>query len=404
MHPPQPPTVEAPLNRLQQAYFRWAEPYYLRLDEPFRSEARRMDRFLYSRRATGLWIGLACAVAGTAAGLHAAGFPWLMAVLFSGVIALVLMIAAGSAWLMPQHFTASRMLRLALVTGGAAFAGAAGGFLVTHGVRQGGLALADLGPALQRAGARALPVLVVGVLAVLLLTWAVAMWRRQALQTELDREREAREKDLLARQSAEARLQLLQAQIQPHFIFNTLAALQHWVDQGDPRAGPLLRELTGFLRSATEWMGQREVPLETELQVVRRYLNIMQARLGQRLQWQVEEAPIAQGLPVPPGLVLTLVENAIEHGISPSLHGGTVRVQVRPTPTGDGPLRCCVEVCDDGLGLAPGAEDGVGLRNCRSRLAHHGDGSGELLLEAASNGSGTRARLVLPAAMPGVQA
>ncbi|MFD2454171.1 histidine kinase [Ideonella paludis] len=129
-----------------------------------------------------------------------------------------------------------------------AFAGAFTGFLVGRLTRKGNLALAfeDLGDKLAIAAKQATPILLIGVVALFALLWGVAQIRRTQAQQQLEQARVVQAQDALARQVAEARLKLLQAQIQPHFIFNTLAALQHWVDTSDARAAPLLRSLTGF--------------------------------------------------------------------------------------------------------------------------------------------------------------
>ena len=158
------------------------------------------------------------------------------------------------------------------------------------------------------------------------------------------------------------------------------------VDQGDPRAAPLLRALTSFLRGSTEMLGRERTTLGEEATMVGHYLAIMQARLGQRLRSQVE-VPAALGTTeLPPGLLLTLVENAVEHGIEPALAGGTVSVVAEL----DEPMASVrVRVRDDGLGLPQSFQEGVGLANCRQRLVHH---------------FGTAARLDVLAREPGTEA
>jgi signal transduction histidine kinase len=191
--------------------------------------------------------------------------------------------------------------------------------------------------------------------AVLSAWWLLTLFRVQQISARL---RELDEQDAALRLST----RLAAAQIQPHFLFNTLASLQHWVDTGDARAAPLLRDFTAYLR-ATLPMFERELQsLGDETEMVRRYLAIMQARLGQRLDYRVDVAPELD-IALPPGIVLTLVENAIAHGIEPQLRGGHVEVVARRE--GD---RVVVTVRDDGPGLAPGWADGVGLSNTRRRL------------------------------------
>ena len=212
--------------------------------------------------------------------------------------------------------------------------------------------------------------------------WVLTLYRADQIEARL---RELAEQDAALRLST----RLAAAQIQPHFLFNTLASLQHWVDTGDARAAPLLRDFTAYLR-ATLPMFERELqPLGDEIEMVRRYLAIMQARLGPRLTFAID---VSAELPtqVPPGLVLTLVENAIAHGIEPQLRGGQVTVAAHRA--GD---RLVLTVRDDGAGLAAGCADGVGLANSRRRLQHAVPAATLTLTDAAP---GCLATLTLPLA------
>lgn len=185
--------------------------------------------------------------------------------------------------------------------------------------------------------------------------WMLTVFRVQQIEARL---RELSDQEAALRLST----RLAAAQIQPHFLFNTLASLQHWVDTGDARAAPLLRDFTAYLR-ATLPMFERELqPLADEMEMVRRYLAIMQARLGARLAFSID-VPADLALDLPPGIVLTLVENAIAHGIEPQLRGGHVDIRARRDAD-----RLVLSVCDDGPGLAPGWAEGVGLSNTRRRL------------------------------------
>ena len=186
--------------------------------------------------------------------------------------------------------------------------------------------------------------------------WALVIYRVQQIDARL------RE---LADQAAALRLstRLAAAQIQPHFLFNTLASLQHWVDTGDTRAAPLLRDFTAYLRATLPMFDRELQPLADEVEMVRRYLAIMQARLGERLRFVID-VPADVDAQLPPGIVLTLVENAIAHGIEPQLGGG--RITVTGRREGE---RLVLTVRDNGPGLAPGWADGVGLANTRRRFA-----------------------------------
>ncbi len=365
-------------NPLQRRYAAWAEPHYRRLPPEQREQAELLDRFLYSRRGLGVWLGLAGAVVGTSAGLRQLDMPWALAVLVALLVWLGLPFAMLAAWLQPQKFAFAEVRRRLLQALLLALSGALLGFVTGHVARHGALDGARLLEELLRKGALLAPLTLAIVVGLLGLLWGVARVREELLQ-----------RARTARQASEARLKLLQAQVQPHFVFNTLAALQHWVDTGDPRAPALLRALTAFLRGSTELLGRDRVALGEELAIVREYLRVLQARLGERLHFDIAASAEAEAAPVPPGLLLTLVENAVEHGITPALAGGTVRVQARCEGA-----ELHLVVHDDGAGLPAGWQPGTGLANVRERLAHHG---GRLELRDAAPGTQAHIVLVPPA-------
>ena len=204
--------------------------------------------------------------------------------------------------------------------------------------------------------------------------WFLTVFRVQQIEARL-REVDMQEQGLkLARR-------LATAQIQPHFLFNTLASLQHWVDTQDARAGPTLRSFTQYLRATLPMFEREALSLAEELQIVRSYLAVMQARLGARLTWAVDVPPALDELQLPPGVLLTLVENAIAHGIEPALAGGHIRVSVQKIGT---LLR--LEVADDGVGLCDSPTDGVGLANTRARLQQQFAARASLSLTALQPG------------------
>ncbi len=187
--------------------------------------------------------------------------------------------------------------------------------------------------------------------------YLLVMFRAEQIAGRL---REAAERE----RRADMARQLAQAQIQPHFLFNSLASLQHWVQAKDDRAAPLLDALLRFLRATLPLFDRRSLSVAEEVAAVREYLAVMQLRLGDRLRWQVEVADAAACATLPPGLLLTLVENALEHGVQPVVGGGEVQLQAQAEGR-----RLAVEVRDTGPGLAAGATQGVGLSNARARLA-----------------------------------
>ena len=277
-----PPLSEG--NWLQRRYARWAEPHYRRMAPELRQEVERLDRWLYSRRGLVAWAGLLVAVAGTVAAL----MMWVgMSADASVGLALVcwftLLLILGGAWLTPDQYVGARPRAWNQWVKG--LLGGVVGMVV--GITMAAAMSGDFsdlldGPKVVNALWKGLPWLLAVIAVMWLVTGLVARLSRWRLHVRIRGLQLAAERDAAAREVAEARLRLLQAQIHPHFIFNTLSAVQHWVDAGDPRASPLLRDLTAFLRGATEMLGRERSTLGEEVAMVSHYLSIMQARLGQR--------------------------------------------------------------------------------------------------------------------------
>jgi hypothetical protein len=174
----------------------------------------------------------------------------------------------------------------------------------------------------------------------------------------------ALERSELERQALDARLHLLQAQVAPHFLFNTLANVQALVDAGSPHASAVLRSLTAYLRAAVPLLHESAATIERELQLVRPYLELMQMRMPDRLQYAMNVDPSALKVRCPPTTLLTLVENAVRHGIDPSEEGGRIDIEIRLSGE-----RCVVRVIDTGAGLHQSANGlGTGLTTLRERL------------------------------------
>jgi sensor histidine kinase YesM len=197
------------------------------------------------------------------------------------------------------------------------------------------------------------------------------------------------ERDRLARELSESQLRLLRAQIEPHFLFNTLGAVQQLAEKDAPRAAGLTASLITFLRASLSEMRSDQATLQKEFVLVEAYLTVMKARLGERLRFTLDLPESLAGLAVPSMIVLTLAENAIKHGIEPSLRGGdvSVRAQLR-----DGMV--CIQVADSGIGLGIQPGTGLGLENARKRLLlAHGAASGVTLHDAAQ---GVVAEIIIP--------
>jgi len=196
---------------------------------------------------------------------------------------------------------------------------------------------------------------------------------------------------MLERQTIEARLQALQAQIEPHFLFNTLANIRLLYEVEPNQARRLLRSLGAYLAAALPQMREAgSTTVGREFAMVSAYLRIFQIRMGERLQVDIDVPANVQHAELPPMMLLTLVENAIKHGLDPRPRGGTIRI--RAVREGD-TLRVVIE--DDGIGFMKGKGSGVGLANIRARLRLLYGVAGRLALDANATG-GVTASIELP--------
>lgn len=189
----------------------------------------------------------------------------------------------------------------------------------------------------------------------------------------------------------EAQLKLLQAQIEPHFLFNTLANVASLID-GDPAlARQLLERLNDWLRVALARTRSQRATLGDELEMLKNYLEIMKIRFGKRLHWRIEVPDAARRAPFPPMLLQPLVENAMRHGIEPKLGGGSICIRATQHAAG-----WRLAVSDSGAGLKAGETGGgTGLANVRARLNSLFGAAGRLTLQGNAEG-GTTATLYLP--------
>lgn len=198
------------------------------------------------------------------------------------------------------------------------------------------------------------------------------------------------ERNLLSKQAVEAELKLMQAQVEPHFLFNTLAHIVR-LHQVDAHKGQqMLRSLTEYMRSALPQMRGADCTLARELALTRSYAEVQQIRMGERLRVEIDVPAALLEARVPAMTVLTLAENAVKHGLGPKREGGTLRIEASLR---DEMLE--VAVCDDGVGLQLGAGTGHGLSNTRSRLEAAYGPRAALEIENWPAG-GVRAALLLP--------
>ncbi|MCE4539749.1 histidine kinase [Pelomonas sp. P7] len=225
-------------------------------------------------------------------------------------------------------------------------------------------------------------------------------WREeQKLRWQLARAEQSAAMAELSRQVSVAELKALQAQVEPHFLFNALASLQQLIRSQPATAERFLGELHDYLRLALPSMREPLSTVERELALARAYLTVMATRLGARLRVEVRAQPGCEAAAMPPMMLLTLVENAVRHGIEPLPQGGRIEVEARREGA-----RLVLEVRDSGAGLhvpagaptgAPTQGQGLGLANVRDRLASLYGQDARLALEQREAG-GVSARIELP--------
>jgi two-component sensor histidine kinase len=195
----------------------------------------------------------------------------------------------------------------------------------------------------------------------------------------------------LEREAAEAQLRLLQAQIEPHFLFNTLANVRRLYRKQPAAGAEAIDNLLVYLQAALPQVRRAETTLAEEFELARAYLQLFQVRMGPRLRFTLDLPPALRPLSFPPMVLVTLAENAIKHGLAPTGLGGTVRLSARR-------IGAALEVCvaDDGAGFGTDTGgQGVGLVNIRRQLAARFGDQAALSLEERPGG-GVIARLALP--------
>jgi LytS/YehU family sensor histidine kinase len=210
-----------------------------------------------------------------------------------------------------------------------------------------------------------------GTLALLLLALAELRLRHERATTALH---DSTVRSLALRRELDAaRLAVLSAQIEPHFLFNTLANVRRLLRTEPPAAQQLLGQLRRYLEEALPLLRESHSTLGREAELVRAYLGVHQVRMGPRLAFEVDVPEELGHHPLPPMLLLTLVENALKHGLAPQVEGGTVHVQARRGAGSDGSDELVLTVADTGRGMGAGLGSGTGLANLRARLrTQHG--------------------------------
>ena len=216
--------------------------------------------------------------------------------------------------------------------------------------------------------------------------------RRQLQEAEL--RRQVVDNEMIA-----ARLKLLEAQIEPHFLFNTLATVKRLYRTEPVDGARMMNHLKEYLQAALPKMRNQLPTLVTELELVRAYLEILAIRMGDRLSFTVDAPGVIPDTPFPAMTLVTLVENAIKHGLNPMPNGGRISIRVI-----DSEESIAAEIADDGVGFQAGAGTsgtGIGLANIRARLmALYGSGASLTLLQNEPHGVIARVEISKRAVIP----
>ncbi len=214
--------------------------------------------------------------------------------------------------------------------------------------------------------------------------------REKIARVEADVEKERNRSLAAEKQAAIAQLKLLQAQIEPHFLFNTLAGINSLIES-DPRlARQMMDALIRFLRSTLAATRADEVKLSHEIEIIHSYLEILQIRMGNRLRFRIDVTDELKSFAIPSMLLQPLVENAIKHGLEPRVEGGELTIHA--TRQRD---ETVLAVTDTGLGFQQANNHGFGLSNVRERLKLHFGEQAKLRIEE-NKPSGTTVSLHIP--------
>ena len=227
------------------------------------------------------------------------------------------------------------------------------------------------------------------VISILIALIFFARAREARAEAEVARNREQSER--AEREAALANLRALQAQIEPHFLFNTLANVASLVDTDPARAKHMLESFNRFLRASLAATRTESTTLGADAELIAAYLDVLQVRMGERLAYRIDVAPELAGHELPPMLLQPVVENAIRHGLEPMVEGGVVVVRARREGAS---VR--IEVADTGMGFAPTTRGGLGLSNLKDRLRLLYGTRAELTI-AENRPAGTVVTIALPA-------
>ncbi len=192
---------------------------------------------------------------------------------------------------------------------------------------------------------------------------AIFFWRERSAVADAALARERERVERIEREALSANLRALQAQIEPHFLFNTLANVTSLIDADPAKAKRMLESFNRFLRASLAATRTETTTLGADAELIAAYLDVLQVRMGSRLAYRIDVPEDLAGFPIPPLLVQPVVENAIRHGLEPKVEGGEVAFTARRE---EGRVR--IDVTDTGVGFAAATRGGLGLSNLRDRL------------------------------------
>jgi sensor histidine kinase YesM len=220
-----------------------------------------------------------------------------------------------------------------------------------------------------------LELLVLGVMFGSIITYFFSS-REQIAESQARAQEEKIKRLTSEKKAVEANLKLLQAQIEPHFLFNTLSNVLSLLDTDTEKGKSMLMDFIQYLRASLSKIREQKATLEYELEMIQAYLNIFKVRMGDRLQYKIDLPDNLKTTTFPPMLIQPLVENAIKHGLEPKIDGGEIFIKGESI---DRRLR--LEVIDTGNGFKGEINNGMGLSNIRERLQSLYGGNGRLILE-----------------------
>ena len=287
---------------------------------------------------------------------------WFGASMLSGLVLISLTFTLTGAWFGPSRFkigVKSLAVFLGMAITGAVVGGIAAKLALTGDLSTVLAQFVPVAPQILIGG------LVTGLVYAVLMVSIVQYRRTQLQRNNADLARLAQQ-EKMRRQLADARLKLMQAQVEPHFLFNTLASVRQLAETKAPEAAQLTAQLITFLRAGLASLREESTTLAREFKAIDAYLMIMKTRMQDRLAFELDLPPALNDIDMPPAMLISLVENAIKHGLEPNPDGGKISVMARLENE-----RLRLTVSDTGLGLGLSAAKtggGVGLDNIRQRL------------------------------------